>query len=131
MAKTGAAALVANTLFGLVGEGSGILLVGGFLLLATLLTQVMAGVASGAVLVPVAIQAANHAGVDPRSVVMAVAIGTSMAFITPLGHPVNILVMTPGGYRFKDYLKVGLPLTILLFVILLILLPILWPLTSA
>lgn len=131
MAKTGAADLLANGLFGLLGSGSGILLVAGFLLLATLLSQVMAGVATGAVLVPVAIQAANHAGIDPRSVAMAVAIGTSMAFITPLGHPVNILVMTPGGYRFGDYLKVGLPLTILLFVILLILLPVFWPLTPA
>ncbi len=109
MAKTGAAALLANSLFGLLGAGSGIFLVAGFLLLATLLSQVMAGVATGAVLVPVAIQAAQHAGVDPRSVAMAVALGTSMAFITPLGHPVNILVMTPGGYRFADYLKVGLP----------------------
>jgi di/tricarboxylate transporter len=131
MAKTGAAELLANGLFGLLGAGSGILLVAGFLLLATLLSQVMAGVATGAVLVPVAIQAANHAGIDPRSVAMAVALGTSMAFITPLGHPVNILVMTPGGYRFGDYLKVGLPLTILLFVILLILLPVFWPLTPA
>jgi di/tricarboxylate transporter len=131
MAKTGAASLLANTLFGLLGAGSGILLVAGFLLLATMLSQVMAGVATGVVLVPVAIQAANHAGIDPRSVVMAVAIGTSMAFITPLGHPVNILVMTPGGYRFGDYLKVGLPLTILLFVIVLILLPVIWPLTPA
>jgi di/tricarboxylate transporter len=54
-----------------------------------------------------------------------------MAFITPLGHPVNILVMTPGGYRFKDYLRVGLPLTIILFILLLVLLPVFWPLTPA
>jgi di/tricarboxylate transporter len=131
MAKTGAASMLASSLFGLLGAGSGLLLVGGFLLLATLLSQVMAGVATSAVLVPIAIQAANHAGVDPRSLAMAVAIGTSMAFVTPLGHPVNILVMTPGGYRFGDYLKVGLPLTLLLFAILLILLPIVWPLTPA
>jgi di/tricarboxylate transporter len=131
MAKTGAATLLANSLFGLLGTDSGILLVAGFLLLATLLSQVMAGVATGAVLVPVAIQAAHHAGVDPRAVTMAVALGTSMAFITPLGHPVNILVMTPGGYRFKDYLRVGLPLTIILFILLLILLPVFWPLTPA
>jgi di/tricarboxylate transporter len=131
MAKTGAAALLANSLFGLVAASGGMWLVGGFLLLATLLSQVMAGVATGAVLVPIAIQAAQHAGIDPRSLTMAVALGTSMAFLTPLGHPVNILVMTPGGYRFGDFLKVGLPLTLLLFVIVLILLPIIWPLTPA
>jgi di/tricarboxylate transporter len=129
MAKTGAASLLANSLFGLLGAGSGILLVAGFLLLAMLMSQVMAGVASSAVLVPVAIQAANHAGVDPRALVMAVALGTSMAFLTPLGHPVNILVMSPGGYRFKDYPRVGFPLTVLLFIILMLLLPVVWPLT--
>jgi di/tricarboxylate transporter len=53
-----------------------------------------------------------------------------MAFVTPLGHPVNILMMAPGGYSFKDFFKVGLPLTILLFFVILIVLPIFWPLTT-
>jgi di/tricarboxylate transporter len=51
-----------------------------------------------------------------------------MAFLTPLGHPVNVLVMGPGGYRFKDYLKVGLPLTVLLVVSIVLFLPLVWPL---
>ena len=128
MTNTGAATLLASTLFGLVGSAGGILMVAGFFLLAMLLTQVMSGVAVGAVVVPIAIQAASHTGIDPRSLSMAVALGTSMAFITPLGHPVNILVMSAGGYRFQDYLRVGLPLTLILFVLVLVLLPILWPL---
>ena len=60
-------------------------------------------------------------------VAMGVALATSMAFVTPLGHPVNILMLGPGGYRFRDFFKVGLPLTILLFIIVLVVLPIFWP----
>jgi di/tricarboxylate transporter len=59
---------------------------------------------------------------------MGVALATSMAFLTPLGHPVNVLVMGPGGYRFRDYLRVGLPLTLLLFGVVMVFLPIFWPL---
>jgi di/tricarboxylate transporter len=62
--------------------------------------------------------------------VMGVALATSMAFITPLGHPVNILMMGPAGYSFKDYFKVGLPLTIILFIVVLTVLPIFWPLIA-
>jgi di/tricarboxylate transporter len=51
-----------------------------------------------------------------------------MAFITPLSHPVNVLVMGPGGYNFKDYLKIGIPMTVLLFVAVMIFLPLFWPL---
>jgi di/tricarboxylate transporter len=58
---------------------------------------------------------------------MGIALATSMAFITPLGHPVNILMMGPGGYRFKDYIRVGLPLTFLLLIVILLFLPVAWP----
>ena len=59
---------------------------------------------------------------------MGVALATSMAFITPLSHPVNVMVMSPGGYSFRDFVKVGLPLTVILFVVVMVLLPIIWPL---
>jgi di/tricarboxylate transporter len=61
---------------------------------------------------------------------MGVALATSMAFITPLGHPVNILMMGAAGYTFRDFLKVGLPPAILLFIVTLLVLPIFWPLAS-
>lgn len=128
MTKTGAAAMLANWVFGLLGASSGVALVAGMFILATLLSQAMAGVAVGAILAPIAIHAAAQAGYDPRSLAMAVALGTSMAFLTPLGHPVNILVMAPGGYRFGDYIKVGLPLSILLLILVVLLLPVIWPL---
>jgi di/tricarboxylate transporter len=58
---------------------------------------------------------------------MGVALASSLAFLTPLGHPVNVLVMGPGGYRFRDYLKVGWPLALLACGVMLILLPVFWP----
>lgn len=81
-----------------------------------------------AIVVPLAISAARQTGVDPQSLSLGVALATSMAFLTPLGHPVNILVMGLGGYRFADYFKVGLPLTILLTLLVLLALPLVYPL---
>ncbi|HSB12015.1 MAG TPA: SLC13 family permease [Blastocatellia bacterium] len=128
MTKVGAAELLAGRLISLVGPGGPLLLLAGLFLLATLLTQAMNGAAVAAVVVPIAIQAADRIGMNPRSLAMGVALATSMAFLTPLGHPVNILVMAPGGYSFRDYLKVGLPLTLLVFVMVMFLLPTIWPL---
>jgi di/tricarboxylate transporter len=91
----------------------------------------MSGVAVAAVVAPVAILAADSLGVEPRAVGIAVVLGCSMTFATPLGHPVNLLVMGPGGYRFRDFLKVGTPLILLLFGVAMALLPVLWPLTAA
>ena len=59
---------------------------------------------------------------------MAIAMAASASFTSPISHPANILVMGPGGYRFVDYLKVGVPLTIVVFIVVMVLLPILWPL---
>jgi di/tricarboxylate transporter len=60
---------------------------------------------------------------------MGVALAASMTFMTPLGHPVNVLVMGPGGYTFRDYFRVGLPLTLLSLAVMMILFPVFWPLT--
>jgi len=129
MSKSGATDLFATTLTGLVAPFGPLALLFGLLLLTVILSQAMKGAAVSAVMVPIAIQAALQFSIDPRAVVMGVALATSMAFITPLGHPVNILIMGPSGYRFKDFFKVGLPLTVLLFALVIWLLPIFWPLT--
>jgi di/tricarboxylate transporter len=128
MTKTGATALFANALTGVVRPFGPLALLLGLLIITVLLSQAMKGAAVSAVVAPIAIQAAQQLGVDPRAMAMGVALATSMAFVTPLGHPVNILMMGPGGYRFKDFFKVGLPLTLLLFAAILFLLPIFWPL---
>ena len=59
---------------------------------------------------------------------MAIAIASSASFITPIAHPANILVMGPGGYRFRDYMIVGMPLTLIVFAIIMVMVPLLWPL---
>ncbi|HEV7509736.1 MAG TPA: SLC13 family permease [Thermoanaerobaculia bacterium] len=129
MVKTGAAALLTDQLLHLLGAGGPRLLLAGLVGLAILLTQAMNGAAVATVIAPIAIQTAQRTGADPRAMVMGVALATSIAFLTPLGHPVNILVMGPGGYRFRDYFKVGLPLTLLLFALIVVLLPLVWRLT--
>lgn len=128
--KTGAAALLANGLITFLGPAGPLALLAGLFILATLLTQAMNGAAVAAVMAPIAIQTAQEIGVDPRSLAMSVALATSMAFMTPLGHAVNVLVMGPGGYRFRDYFKVGLPLTLLLSIVVILLLPVFWPLLA-
>jgi len=129
MVKTGAAALLTDKLLHLLGAGGPRLLLAGLVGLAILLTQAMNGAAVATVIAPIAIATAQRTGADPRAMVMGVALATSIAFLTPLGHPVNILVMGPGGYRFRDYFKVGLPLTLLLYALIIILLPLVWRLT--
>ncbi|MFN8497793.1 MAG: SLC13 family permease [Anaerolineae bacterium] len=130
LTKTGAAELLANGLVTVFGPLGNLALLGGVLLMTVLLTQVMSGQAVGAILAPIAIQAAVQTQLDPRSLAMAVALGTGMAFLTPLGHPVNLLVMGAGGYQFRDYWRVGWLLTVLVFLVIMIVLPIFWPLTG-
>lgn len=129
MTKTGAAALMGNGLITFLGPAGPLVLLAGLFILTILLTQAMNGAAVAVVMAPIAIQTAQEVGVDPRSLAMGVALATSMAFMTPLGHPVNVLVMGPGGYRFQDYFKVGWPLTLLLSALILSLLPLVWSLT--
>jgi di/tricarboxylate transporter len=130
MTNSGAAGLLADRLVTVLGPAGPLALLAGLFLLTTLLTQAMNGAAVATVIAPIAIGAAQQTGLDPRSLAMAVALASSMAFLTPLGHPVNILVMGPGGYRFKDYLKVGWPLSLLIFAVVMLLLPIFWPLNA-
>jgi di/tricarboxylate transporter len=128
LSKTNAAALMANWVVAALGTFGAMGLLAGLFLVTILLVQAVSGAVVAAVLVPVAINVAQQANVNPRSLAMGVAIATSMAFITPLGHAVNILVMSPGGYSFRDYLKIGLPLTVILFVVAMIFLPLFWSL---
>jgi di/tricarboxylate transporter len=101
----------------------------GVFVVAAGLTQFINNAAVAAIMTPIVIQLAQHLGFDPRALVMGLAMAISLTFLTPFAHPVNVLVMGPGGYRFRDYLKVGLPLTILLLAVLLALLPVIWPIT--
>jgi di/tricarboxylate transporter len=126
--KTGTASLLSDAIMNTLGHSGNLVLLAGIVGLTILFTQVMNGPAVGAIMAPIAIQIAQQTpGTAPRSMAMAVALATSVAFLTPLGHPVNVLVMGPGGYKFTDYAKVGALLTLITYVVLLIFLPIFWP----
>ncbi|HNE03866.1 MAG TPA: SLC13 family permease [Anaerolineales bacterium] len=125
--KTGASTLFADAILSAFGNASHLVLLASFVLLTVALTQIINGAAAVTVIAPIAIATSQQVGMEPRSVAMAVALASSMAFMSPLGHAVNVMVMGAGGYTFKDYAKVGIPLTILLVIILLIILPILMP----
>lgn len=130
MAESGAAALLAERLVASLAPLGPLALLAGLILLTMLLTQVINGAAVASVITPVAIQAAQQTGLDPRALAMGVALACSMAFMTPLGHAVNVLVMGPAGYRFGDFFRIGLPLTVVVFTVLMVLLPVLWPLVG-
>ena len=78
-------------------------------------------------LAPIAFNTANDLGISPYPLMMAVAVSASAAFLSPVGHSANILVMGPGGYRFADYIKVGIPLTLVVLLIVLVAVPLFWP----
>ncbi len=128
LTKTGAAALLANTILSAVDRSGHFALLAVLVLLTVLLTQVINGVAAVTILAPIGISAALKLGMEPRSVALAIALASSMAFMSPLGHSVNIMVMGAGGYTFRDYARAGIPLTILLVILLLVLLPMIMPL---
>ena len=102
-------------------------LLGGFFILSMLLSQPMSNQAAAVVVVPVAIQTALQLGLNPRSFAVMITLGASCSFLTPL-EPSCMMVYGPGNYRFIDFLKVGMPLTVIIFFTALIMVPIIWPL---
>jgi di/tricarboxylate transporter len=96
-------------------------------MLTALFTQVISNTATTVVIAPIALSAAASLGVRPEAFLMGIAIAASMAFASPIASPVNTMIMGAGNYRFSDYLKVGIPLLLLTFVIAVLTLPLLWP----
>jgi len=97
-----------------------------FLFISMLLAQFIGGPIAPIIIIPLALQASQMLRVDPHPIAMAVALGCSIAFIIPVSHPVNIMVMNPGGYVFNDYFRVGFPLTILSFITILFAISKIW-----
>jgi di/tricarboxylate transporter len=127
MQKTGTAELLAGWLQGLVFTWniSWILLA---LFLATgIITQIMSDAATTALFAPIAIALAQSLDVRPEPFVVTVAVAAVASFFTPIGHHGNLLIYGPGQYRFSDFLRVGIPLTILIAVITSVIAPMLWP----
>ncbi len=128
MERSGAAQLMAETMVATVGGIGPMAVVAGFFILTTIATQVMPNPAAAVLLAPIAINTAQDLQMSPYALMMTVALAASAAFLSPVAHPVNVLVMGPGGYRFADYIRVGLPLSLVVLLVLLLVLPIFWPL---
>lgn len=125
--STGAAQMGASALISLVGDLGPRWVVGALFLVTTLATQVIPTAALVVLMSPVALDAAASLGMSPHLLMMTVAMGASASFASPLSHPAHLLVMGPGGYRFTDYVKIGLPLTLIVMLVCVWLLPLLWP----
>ncbi|MDL2271849.1 SLC13 family permease [Desulfovibrio sp. OttesenSCG-928-I05] len=126
--KTGAGALIANTVIGALGENaSPFILMFAIFMIAVILTNFMSNTATTALLVPIGLSIATQIGADPRAVLMATVIGGSCAYATPIGMPANTMVLAAGGYRFMDYAKAGVPLIIVSTIVSMVLLPLLYP----
>ncbi len=126
LSKTNAAAWLASHLVGAIGGFGSLALIASLFLVTALLVQSVNGAVVATVMGPLAISIAAQSGIDPRAMAMSVAVAASMAFITPLGHPVNVLVMGPGGYSFRDFVRVGLPMAVLLFFVSMFFLYLFW-----
>ena len=127
MERTGAAQFLADQMVYLIGGLGPLAVLAGIFILAALASQFMPNPAVAVLLAPIALNIANNMGISPYPLMMTVALSASAAFLSPVGHSANIIIMSPGGYRFADYLKVGTPLTLLMLIVTLFVLPIFWP----
>ena len=123
---TGATELIANAITAIAsGLPLWVILIT-IMTISAVLSAVINNAATAVLMAPIAVSVANSTGVSFDPLLMAVAIGSSSAFLTPIGHQSNLLVMGPGGYRFGDYWRMGLPLTIVTFAVAAPLLVIVW-----
>ena len=127
MDATGTGRYLAGQLIALVGGGSPLLLLTCFFVLTVGLTQPMSNQAAAIVVIPIAFETARQLHYNPRSFAMMIAIAASCSYLTPL-EPSSLMVYGPGKYRFMDFVKVGFPLTFLIFAIALFTVPLVWPL---
>ena len=127
MDQTGAARLLADGVVSVAGEFGPRVVLAGIFLLTSLATQIIPTAALVVLMSPIALSAASDLGVSPYPLMMTVAIAASASLSSPVSHPANTLIMGPGGYRFMDYVRVGLPLTLIIFLIVVTLVPVLWP----
>jgi Di- and tricarboxylate transporters len=126
MIRTGTAAYLAQQLVTFTPDVSPLWMLGGFFALTVALTQPMSNQAAAAVILPIAVQTAAQLQLDPRPFAIIIAVAASCSYLTPL-EPACLMVYGPGRYRFVDFLRVGAPLTVLIFVLSLFFVPRIWP----
>ena len=125
--KTGASALISNSLVSWLGDYGPFALMAGVYFTTSLLTMFISNTATAVLLAPIAMQSAVQMGISPVPLLFAVAVGASMCFASPFSTPPNALVMHAGQYTFMDYVKVGLPLQIIMGIVMVFVLPLLFP----
>ena len=130
MEVTGTADLIAGTLLSVLREGGPMLAVAGVMVLSLLISNVVNNAATAAAMSPIAVGAAKALEVNADTFLMAVTIGASAAFLTPIGHQNNTLILGPGGFRFADYWRMGLPASLLTVAVSLPVLLLVWPLAG-
>lgn len=127
MYQTGAAQLMADTLVDFVSGRSSYALLAALFAMTALLGQLISSTATALIVIPIATVAAAEIGVSPRTALVTVAVGAASSFLTPVASSANLMVQGPGGYRFGDYWRLGLPLMLWFFVVGVFLVPVLWP----
>ncbi|MCZ6674543.1 MAG: SLC13 family permease, partial [Verrucomicrobia bacterium] len=128
MQASGAASYLTSAFMSVVGDQGPWVVIGGLYLVTSMATTIIPTSALVVLMSPIAIQSSIDLGISPYTAMMAIAMAASASFTSPISHPANVLVMGPGGYRFVDYLKVGIPLALVVFITAMIFLPIFWPL---
>jgi di/tricarboxylate transporter len=127
MQKTGASQLYAESFLSLFSGFSPEIVLGAVILLTSICTQILSNNATAVLLLPIAISTAIGIGVDPKPFIVGICFGASACFATPMGYQTNLMVYGPGGYRFMDYMKLGIPLNIFVVVASTLLIPLIWP----
>ncbi len=129
MQETGTATFLATRVMGTLGDLGPWPVIMGLYGITAVATMIIPTAALVVLMSPIVLSACADMGIMPHTAMMAVAMAASASFTSPISHPANILVMGPGGYRFSDYIKLGVPLTLVVFVTVMLVLPIFWPLT--
>jgi di/tricarboxylate transporter len=128
--QTGAAKFLAEGVVSIIGPFGPKAVLSGLIVLTFIATCFIPTAALVVIMAPIAISTSVNMGISQYALMMAVAMAASASFMTPISHPANILVMGPGGYRFIDYLKIGLPLSLVVLLVLVFVLPYFWPLVG-
>ena len=126
--QSGAADLLADGLLAVIGDGHPLLVLVAVFALTAALGQFISNTATVLIVLPVAVAAATESGVSPLPVLMVLAVAGAASFLTPVATPANMMVMAPGGYRFGDYWRLGLPLLLVWLAVSLVVIPLVWPL---
>ena len=128
MDTTGLAQDIVDLLLRFLGHASPVVFLSVFYLMTNLLTQILSNNAVAVLLMPIGLSLSVTLGISPTPLLMAIAFGASASFMTPMGYQTNAIVMGPGGYTFTDYLRIGVPLSIILWLVATVMIPIIYPL---